>query len=52
MERMGQSGVQSASRGTAKDMGTDVGRIRAPAMPARAQVTENGTPDVGRRTQA
>ena len=51
-ERPERSGVQSANGGAAKDMGTDAGRIRAPAVQARTQVREDGTRDVGRRTKA
>ena len=51
-ERMGRSGVRSANRGTLKDMGKDAGGIRAPAVRARQQVTEDGTRSVGRRAKA
>ena len=39
MERMGWNGTRSASLGTAKGTDTGTGRVRAPAVQARAQVT-------------
>ena len=44
MERMGWNRGWLASVGTAKGMGAGRGRVRAPAVQARAQVTGGGTP--------
>ena len=51
-ERMEWSGAQSASVGAAKGMDTGKGRIRAPAVQARAQVTGGGTHGADRGTKA